>query len=118
MVVEEQERELGVEETTIDPTYNAVQSLVLLEIPKSLRNVTYSDWMRIRTKWALTDMECFVCICNNQCERDIDGYVLKATRRQQHTALKELIHNDPLWQYMPDIDVRVKDLNKKLYQIP
>lgn len=118
MVVEEAERELGLEETTVDSTYNAVQSFIPLEIPRSLRQITYRDWMRIRTKWALTDMECFVCVRNSDCVRDIDVSLTKNTRRQLRTALKTLVHSDPLWQYMPDIDARIKDINKKLYQVP
>ena len=120
MVVEETERELGTEEipTTVDPLYNAVQSIIPLEIPVALRQVTYRDWMRIRTKWALSDIECFVCIRNNNCVHDIDTVLVKSNRRTLRTELKHLIHSDPLWRYMPDIDIRVRSMNKKLYQFP
>ena len=120
MVVEEAERELGTEETptTIDPLYNSVQSYIPLSIPSALMHVDYRHWMRIRTKWALSDMEAFVCIRNNNCIRDMDAPLSKTNRRTLRTELKHLIHSDPLWQYMPDIDARIRNINKKLYQFP
>lgn len=119
MVVEETERELGTEEppTTVDPLYNAVQSIVQLGVPLPLMHVDYRHWMRIRAKWALTDMECFVCIRNNNCVHDMDAQLTKSNRKTLRTELKHLIHSDPLWQYMPDIDARIRSLNKKLYQM-
>ena len=97
MVVEEEERELGTEESiTVDPLYNAVQSIVPLELPTSLRQITYRDWMRIRAKWILNDMECFVCVRNAQCVNDIDTVLVKSNRSQLRKDLKDVIHNDPL----------------------
>lgn len=106
------------ETTTESTSHNIVQPIMPLEIPKSLRYGDYRWWMRNRTKWAMSDIEMFVCVRNAACERTLDIPLNKQNRKDERELLKSVVRSDPLWKYMLDIEARFKSINQKLYQVP
>ena len=87
----ETEMDTNVGETTTESTaHNIVQPIMQLEIPKSLRYGDYRWWMRNRTKWAMSDIEMFVCVRNSACERTLDIPLNKQNRKDERELLINL----------------------------